>query len=219
MSLPIYFINTFFLPDNFNVPGENSPLNLYREYSVQGRQNKRSYMKQIKKNSEKYTFIAVDACLEPGPKRPFNFIGVLSLNETNELIRLANRARQQGGNYTIWFGHYPTSCILSMESGMMGLRKVIGHFDESIAYFCGHLHKLGGIIPRMYTLQNENFLELELGDWKMNRTYRVAAIDHGLFSFVDAYHNEWPVVLVTNPKDAQFHLPGKEHPNLQRGKY
>lgn len=48
--------------------------------------------------------------------------------------------------------------------------------------------------------------------------YRLAAIDHGLFSFVDVYHNEWPVVLVTNPKHALYHLPGKERPELQKGK-
>lgn len=43
-------------------------------------------------------------------------------------------------------------------------------------------------------------------------------MDHGLFSFVDVPHQRWPVILVTNPKHALFHLPGKENPNLQIGK-
>lgn len=30
--------------------------------------------------------------------------------------------------------------------------------------------------------------------------FRVMAIDHGQFSFVDVKHNSWPIVLVTNPK-------------------
>lgn len=201
--------------DNFNVAGDTAESNYFRNYSVQGGRNPRSYLRQIEKGTEKYSFIAVDACLEPGPKRPFNFIGVLSLNDTNHIVRLAERARRMGGNYTIWFGHYPTSCIVSMETGSWGLRHVIGQYDEGFAYLCGHLHRLGGMVPRMYTLQNDGFLELELGDWKSNRTYRLAAIDHGLFSFVDIQHDDWPVVLVTNPKHALYHLPRKEHPRLQ----
>lgn len=48
--------------------------------------------------------------------------------------------------------------------------------------------------------------------------YRLAAIDHGLFSFIDVLHKEWPVVLVTNPKHALYHMSEKEHPRLQAGK-
>lgn len=136
---------------------------------MQGREHKRSYLKQIKVGGETYSFIAVDACLEPGPKRPFNFIGVLSLNDTKEIVSLAEQARRDGGNYTVWFGHYPTSCIVSMETGSWGIRKLIGQYEEGIVYMCGHLHKLGGMVPRMYTLQQDGFLELELGDWKASR--------------------------------------------------
>lgn len=153
------------------MPGESSSMNFFRNYSVQGSQHKRSYLRQVEKGGVKYSFIAVDACLEPGPKRPFNFIGVLSLNDTKHIAGLAKKARQNGGNHTIWFGHYPTSCIVSMETGSWGLRRLIGQYDEGLAYLCGHLHKLGGMVPRMYTLQHDGFLELELGDWKANRTY------------------------------------------------
>ncbi len=127
-------------------------------------------MKQIQKGSDKYTFIAVDACLTPkGPKRPFNFIGVLSQNDTTYLRKLADDARKNGGNYTIWFGHYPTSCIITGDAGSFGLRRLIGEYDESFAYLCGHLHNFGGSVPRMFTLQQDGFLELELGDWKKFR--------------------------------------------------
>lgn len=206
--------------DNFNVPGDASAQNFFREYSVQGGAHPRSYMRQVSgaAGSERYTFIAVDACLDPGPKRPFNFIGVLSANDTLEIERLAQETRMSGSNYTIWFGHYPTSCVVSMEAGAWGLRRVIGAHDESVVYMCGHLHRLGGMVPQMYTLQSDyGFLELELGDWKSNRTYRVAAIDHGMFTFVDVQHGQWPVVLVTNPKNALYHLPGKEEPSVQMG--
>lgn len=156
--------------DNFNVPGENTQFNYYLNYSMQGKQNKRSYLKQVQKGSEKYSFIAVDACLDPGPKRPFNFIGLLKNEDMEQIIDLATLAREKGGNYTIWFGHYPTSCILSpgVESGGM-LRDVIGRYEEGFAYLCGHLHTMGGMVPKMHTLQKSGFLELELGDWKDNR--------------------------------------------------
>jgi len=40
--------------------------------------------------------------------------------------------------------------------------------------------------------------------------YRIAAFDHGLFSFSDVPHGQWPVILVTNPKNSMFGLPHKE---------
>lgn len=151
------------------MPSYESVQNHFTQYSVQGGQHRRSYMKQIDKGGDRFTFIGVDACLEPGPKRQLNFIGVLSLNDTLHINRMAEEARQNGGNYTIWFGHYPTSCIVTMETGSWGVRQLIGQHREGVVYMCGHLHKLGGMVPRMYTLQNEGFLELELGDWKWGR--------------------------------------------------
>lgn len=41
--------------------------------------------------------------------------------------------------------------------------------------------------------------------------YRLAAIDHGQFSFVDLKHNDWPVVLITNPKNILFRMPQREN--------
>lgn len=66
-------------------------------------------------------------------------------------------------NHTIWFGHYPTSCILSPAPG---IRKLMG---KGVAYLCGHLHTLGGLAHNLYTRQQTGSLELELGDWKDER--------------------------------------------------
>ena len=85
-----------------------------------------------------------------------------------------------------------------------GLRKIFEEHSEGYVYLCGHYHKFGGLIPKMYTLQKSGFLELELADWKDNREFRLLAFDHGLMSFIDVKHNDWPVVLITNPKDASF---------------
>jgi hypothetical protein len=120
-------------------------------------------MAQVRQGDETYSFIAVDACLNPGPRRPFNFVGVLGLSEFEQIREFQIKASQEG-NFTIWFGHYPTSCIISPSPG---LRSLIGH--SGLAYLCGHLHMLGGMVPNMYTLQHTGNLELELGDWKDNR--------------------------------------------------
>lgn len=47
-------------------------------------------------------------------------------------------------------------------------------------------------------------------------SFRVAAIDHGLFSFTDVTHGTWPIILVTNPKHALFAMPLHEPLHLLR---
>ncbi|XP_047002995.1 transmembrane protein 62-like [Schistocerca americana] len=192
--------------DNFNVPGIQSARNYYRNYSVQGPAHPKSYLYRLRHNGDTYSFIAMDACLDPGPRRPFNFIGVLSAEEISHVKGLAEEASATS-DAVIWFGHYPTSCILAPSPGA---RALIGGPPQSVAYLCGHFHMLGGVVPNMYTIQNDGFLELELADWKDNRIYRLGVMDHGLFSFVDVVHRDWPVVLVTNPKHLLYTLPGRE---------
>lgn len=140
---------------------------------------------------------------------------MLDAQEQQMLEKLKKEAESKA-DYIVWFGHYPTSCIISIEkdSERLDLRQLIGSSPASRAYLCGHLHAMGGLVPKMYTKQKRGFLELELEDWKDNRMYRLAAIDHGHFSFVDQKHNVWPLVLVTNPKHARYNLPGREPLNL-----
>ncbi|XP_043259498.1 transmembrane protein 62-like [Colletes gigas] len=195
--------------DNFNVVSLESKNNYYSNYSIQGKKHPRSYMYNINTGSELYTFIAIDACLKPGPRRPFNFVGVLDEQEIRSIHGLVNKSQENNADFIIWFGHYPTSCILSQTN--TGVRNLIGRHKESMVYLCGHYHMLGGAVPNMYTLQQIGFLELELADWKDNRMYRLAAIDHGQFSFIDVKHDEWPVVLITNPKHALYMMPRKEN--------
>ncbi|XP_011313313.1 transmembrane protein 62 [Fopius arisanus] len=195
--------------DNFNVLNLKSSENYYLNYSVQGKYHPRSYLHHINHKSEKYSFIAIDACLEPGPKRPFNFVGFLDEPEIDKIKKLAQHSKKLGSDYIIWFGHYPTSCILSQCDN--GLREIMAEHREGMVYLCGHYHTLGGIAPQMYTLQRGGYLELELADWKDNRMYRIGVIDHGQFSFSDNQHNDWPVALITNPKHILFSMPQREN--------
>lgn len=49
----------------------------YRVFSEQGGINPASYKYTHKQKFGEYTFIAMDATPDPGPKRPFNFFGYL----------------------------------------------------------------------------------------------------------------------------------------------
>lgn len=198
--------------DNFNVQYLGSVSDLYRSFSAQGRLNKRSYLHQEEADGVKYNFLALDASIEPGSKRPYNFIGMIA---ADELRRVDGLLKENPANHTIWFAHYPTSTILT-PSGHDHIRKFIGKFDESAIFVAGHLHTLGGLVFRMYTLQPEGFLELELGDFMKNRLYRVGVFDHGMFSFIDTKLGTWPIAVITNPKNILFNNPFKEDVNVQR---
>lgn len=194
--VPTTFLDTRGNHDAFDVSEVSGIDNFYRNYSVMGQQHALSYHYQHQTAFGKYSFIAVDACPIPGSRRPFNFFGYLDDVRMNQLMELDMVSR--GSNLTIWFGHYPTSIIVN---GIPGIRHVM---RNGVAYLCGHLHTLGDLLPKIYSRQKTGTLELELGDWKINRKFRVLAVDHDLLSFVDAKLGEWPIVLITNPKDAQF---------------
>lgn len=184
----------------------------FQNFSVQGRKHKRSYLHQEEVAGVKYNFLALDASAEPGTKRPYNFVGMIP---EDELDRVEKMLLDSPANYTVWFAHYPTSTIMT-PPGSENIRKFIGKFNESSIFVAGHLHTLAGLAPRMYTLQPEGFLELELGDFMKNRRYRVGIFDHGLFSFADVKLGSWPVAVITNPKDILFNNPFKEDINIQR---
>ncbi|KAF3830454.1 hypothetical protein GH733_004273 [Mirounga leonina] len=143
-----------------------------------------------------YSFISLDATPNPGPKRPYNFFGILDEKRMEELLLLAKESSQS--NHSIWFGHYTTSTILSPSPGIRSI------MSSATAYLCGHLHTLGGLMPVLHTRHLQGTLELEVGDWKDNRRYRIFAFDHDLFSFADLVFGEWPVVLITNPKSLLY---------------
>merc|ERR1719189_127224 len=147
----------------------------------------------------------MDATLAPGPKRPFNFFGSLSTYGLEEFQILMHQTRKST-DYQIVFAHYPTSCVLSPDPG---LKSIVGQSSSTLAYLCGHLHTLNGLAPNMYSTQPEGFLELELGDWKDNRIFRLMAIDQGQLTFMDLRHDEdrTSLAILTNPMDMKFVQP------------
>ncbi|XP_046370282.2 transmembrane protein 62-like [Haliotis rufescens] len=195
--------------DAFDVPDLQSQQNLYRQYSAQGLEHTTSYKYVHTTKYGKYSFISVDACPDPGPRRPFNFFGQLNDDRVTELQRHTDETKDS--NQTVWFGHYPTSLIVQDPPGVKHIMR------RGIVYLCGHLHTLNGLMPNMYTRHKTGMLELELGDWKDNRIFRILVFDHDIMSFLDASLGEWPLVIITNPKDALFQAESHEPLYRQRG--
>lgn len=189
--------------DAFDVPSLTSNKNYFRMFSAKGKQHLLSYRYHHRtSDGDSFSFISIDACPNPGPKRPFNFFGLVGESEFNNLKNLVEESVDS--NHTIFFGHYPTSTIGSPHPG---IRQLLSH---GAVYLCGHLHTMAGMVPNMYALQQLGYLELELADWKDSRFYRLFAVDHDIISLVDMNFEQWPVILVTNPKNALFHVPDQE---------
>uniref|UniRef100_A0A9L0RMJ7 Transmembrane protein 62 n=1 Tax=Equus caballus TaxID=9796 RepID=A0A9L0RMJ7_HORSE len=186
--------------DTFNIPSLESVENYYRKYSAVRRDGSFHYVHSTPFGN--YSFIALDASQTPGPKRPYNFFGILDEKRMEELELLAKESSRS--NHSIWFGHFTTSTILSPSPGIRSI------MSSATAYLCGHLHTLGGLMPVLHTRHFQGTLELELGDWKDNRRYRLFSFDHDLFSFADLIFGEWPVVLITNPKSLLYSCANHE---------
>lgn len=184
--------------DTFDVTSYKDPHNYFITHSMAGPSHTTSYITTIKDEGKTFSFVALDATLNPGPKKVFNFFGYLSDSQLETLSELKATADQS--DYQIYFGHFPSSCIVSSTPVMQMM-------TGGLVYLSGHLHTLGGLAPQLYTLHHTGTPELELGDWKENRRYRILAVDNGLLSFTDQDHGSWPAVLVTNPKRADFIAP------------
>lgn len=187
--------------DTFDVTSYKDPHNYFVSHSMSGPSHTTSYITTIKNKGTSFSFIALDATLNPGPKKVFNFFGYLSDTQLETLAELNSEAAKS--DYQIHFGHFPSSCIVSSTP-------VMEVMNNSLVYLSGHLHTLGGLAPKLYTLHRTGTPELELGDWKENRRYRILAVDNGLLSFTDQDHGSWPAVVITNPKRADFMAPQVE---------
>ncbi|KAH6574577.1 hypothetical protein BASA60_005484 [Batrachochytrium salamandrivorans] len=220
--------------DCFNIPSFQSSENMYRTLSSV---KKEGYSFHLRKDFGVYSFIAIDACPEVGATRPINFFGYFDTNDMDFLASEILAGKRLGHNHTFVMSHYPTSTTLF---GRTSNDVSFWDLSQNISiWLCGHLHKLAaGLGETMYAFQG-TFLELELADLKSHGVYRIIVVDHDLVSFIDlpiftpilpmphespliadAYASTRPpIVLVTNPKDGRFILPGREPVGLIRGSH
>ena len=84
----------------FDVPSADSERNWYRQYGVQGGAHPRSYLYTVSRGRRQYAFVALDATVDPGPRRPFNFFGVVSPREMAALREYTEKARR--ADHVIW---------------------------------------------------------------------------------------------------------------------
>ena len=146
--------------DTFDVNSYQDPQNFFLSHSIAGPRHTGSYITKVEHGTKTYSFVAVDATLNPGPKKVFNFFGYLSDTKVEEIINLKTEAEKS--DHQIYFGHFPSSCIVSDIS-------VTNLIAGGLVYLSGHLHTLGGLAPQLYTLHRTGMPEYELGDWKENR--------------------------------------------------
>ena len=76
--------------DTFNTRTHKN--DFYSKFGIR-RKDTRMYSKIIKSNNVSYGFVGMDATLAPGPKRPFNFFGSLSLNELEKFQEVLDQTR------------------------------------------------------------------------------------------------------------------------------
>lgn len=196
----------FDLPGNhdcFGVPGSASPENMFARYS---RMKTAAYHHVFRLPFGNYGLIAVDGCPEYGPSRPFNFFGTLTSPKMDRLAEAVKELSSAKVRHTFVISHYP---IVTMR--FQASTRGVSFADLSTtftAYLSGHLHRLiGGIGREIYARQSTGFLDLEVDDVKESRALRVMAVDHDIVSFVDVPIDQQPIILVTNPADARFHVP------------
>ncbi|CAG8760338.1 3258_t:CDS:2, partial [Dentiscutata heterogama] len=161
-----------------------------------------------------------------GPARPYNFFGYY---EISDMDRLSEKLLDGSmtSNHTF---------LATLLYGKTSKGKSFDDLSEHISvYMCGHLHKLAlGLGDHLQIYRSTNYLELELGDMKVNAVYRIIAIDHDLVSYTDVqlplpeiplksppppaegfsvlpeklpYP---PVILITNPKGSAYTMKYRE---------
>jgi hypothetical protein len=122
--------------DNFNVQYLGDSSDLYMNFSAQGKFHKKSYLHQEIHDNIKYNFLAIDASIEPGTKRPYNFIGIVNKDELDRIDKMLN---DSPSDFIIWFAHYPTPTLRTSGSDE-NIRKFIGKHEKSSIFVAGHLH-------------------------------------------------------------------------------
>ena len=221
--------------DSFDVPSFKGHQNLFRKYSV----SKVAFFEFMYNHTfgeavNSYQVIGFDACPASGTRRPFNFFGHVGQDTVDQLeSALQKSSSNRNIHHRFVIGHYPLSVLTSKRSSGSG-RTAQELIDlHATMYFCGHLHTLFGFVPRMHIHHRKGMVEAEIGDWKDHRKFRVVVVDHDVVSFADLTFQSSaetvlptlnengiireskcskpnPAVLISNPKNALYQMPGKE---------
>eukprot|EP01080_Neovahlkampfia_damariscottae_P011835 gene11835-5165_t len=188
--------------DNYNGGNFRSMDNFFNKYSYHGKKLAFNHTMSFvhKKSFGNYKFIGFEATPPSTSVMPHNFLGRVNQTVSNSIEELILNEKENM-NHTILFGHYPLSVIHSTAQ-----KSLFHTFKEHkvLAYLSGHLHTVIGFFAYLKAKIPNSHLELEVADFKQTQKLRLLAFDHDIFSFKDFYFNQFPVILVTNPKEAKY---------------
>mmetsp|Transcript_32161 Transcript_32161/g.125537 ORF Transcript_32161/g.125537 Transcript_32161/m.125537 type:complete len:505 (+) Transcript_32161:811-2325(+) len=188
--------------DNFGSGERNGPGDLYHRQIWASQQRISSI--NIRKPFGIYRLMTIDATLETGPHRPFNFFG----HATEDLIRrLRDTIIGDSDNpvaATLLFGHFPSSTMLFDDSRTRGFIQSVQDLTNVSAYLSGHLHSIFNLFPNgVRSLSRDGrSLELETPDVWTSSSFRVIVFDHNRLAEHVHKIGQWPIVVVTNPTPA-----------------
>ncbi len=206
---PKFWIDTRGNHDDFGVPFPRSDRNLYAEYSPRAQTEslfETVYTHVHKTKFSSYSFIIHDQNTEPGFESPFNTYAVPNFADQSKDLQNALNTARSTSEITVMVGHYPT-CQMQSRNEFISLIS-----GTAAVYLTGHYH-----LRDMYQ-RIDQFLELEVADFKEKSVYRVLAIDNDMISFVDTELDQWPVILITNPKNSKFLSPLEKWENSAKVK-
>ena len=100
---------------------------------------------------------------------------IISFCCTNNVIIDLFPQSSQETDATIWFGHYPTSTIISPSSDLQEVMK------SGLIYLCGHLHNLHGLAPTMFVRHKVREGVVDLKSPKFNTNFKTILIEVSIF--------------------------------------
>ncbi|KAJ8904455.1 hypothetical protein NDN08_000972 [Rhodosorus marinus] len=188
--------------DNFGNGERNGPGDFYHRQIWASPQRVSSI--NIRKPFGTYRLLTIDATLEMGPHRPFNFFG----HATEDLIREFRDTITRDSDYpvaaTLLFGHFPSSTMLFDDSRRRGFIQSVQDLASISAYMSGHLHSIFNLLPNgLRSLSRDGrSLELETPDLWTSSSFRMIVFDHNRLAEHVHKIGQWPIVVVTNPTPA-----------------
>ncbi|CAI9090825.1 OLC1v1025685C2 [Oldenlandia corymbosa var. corymbosa] len=191
----------------------------------------------IQTGKRKLLFVGFDSTSYPGLRGPTNLFGHPTDQLLSQLSSALSEWDSESAEpiKKIAFGHFPLSFSAASPSGTT-LEDVFIEHGLS-AYLCGHLHtRFGKNLKRHHQSghrqsyfnnliqfdanrpsnlkgcsnqveSEQQFWEMEMGDWRKSRSMRILAIDRGHISFTDIDFKlgaNKPIILPTFPLDSRF---------------
>ncbi|ORX63992.1 hypothetical protein BCR32DRAFT_298247 [Anaeromyces robustus] len=162
--------------DCFKVPEWNSKYNYFKDYS---HTKTRGFTFNYEVANSTYSFVGLDGCPIVTTTNPFfGIIDEVSMDMYSDFMDKAKSNPNNKHNFV--FIHYPETTLVF---GKSSTGKKWNDYTKDISLLLtGHFHTLGGFHTYAY---HDDYLEMELIDFKMHGTYRIVSVDNDIVSISD----------------------------------